>query len=125
MDEVALYYLHAADSVLLYVSGIQFSYESLVYLNDYLIYSRQDFLHQSGVPLFESLLHNGVVGVVEHLLGYFKGSVKGIALVVNELSDELRDRDDGVSVIELYGDVVLQALQTAELSLMLAEYVRQ
>ena len=101
VDKTALDHLYTVGLVPLYASCVHIRDKGFIYLNDYAVYPREKLLHQIGAPLFESLLHNGMVCVVEYLFRHIKGFLKGEALIVHQLSYELGYRDNGVGVIEL------------------------
>ena len=106
MDKTALYDLNAVGLFALNSRSIHLRNEGFVYLYYYSVYPGEELLHQIGAPLFQSLLHNGMVGVVEYPLSHFKGFFKGEALVVHQLSYELGYGYNRVGVVELHGDKV-------------------
>ena len=64
-----------------------------------------------------------MICIVEYLFCHSKGSFKGITLVVNQLADKLGDRDNRVSIVELYGDIVCKVIESAEASLVLSDNI--
>ena len=119
MDKLALDYLDAVDLGAFHTLCVHLGDEFLVYLDNYLVNSREDLLNKTDPPLFESLLHDCVVGVIEHLFGDFKSLFKGISLVVYELADKLGNGDDRMGIVELDRDIVREIVESSKASLVL------
>ena len=86
MDKITLDDLYAVGLFPLNSRSIHICNEGFIYLYNNSVYPGKELLHQIGAPLVQSLLHNGMVGVVEYLLCRFKGFFKGEALVVHDLA---------------------------------------
>ena len=119
VDKIALDDLYPADLFLFNIGSVHLGYESFVYLDNYAVYPRQKLLNKTGVPFFESFLHNGVVRIVEYLLSRIESLFKSPALVVNELTDKLRNGYYRVSIVELYRDIVCKFVHAPAGSLVL------
>ena len=78
-------------------------------LENYPIHLRQQLLHQTAVPLFQRLRHNGVIGVVEHLLRNGQRLVKGNP-ILHQQPDQLRNGDHRVGIVQLDADSLRQVI---------------
>ena len=114
MDKLALDYLDAVDLGAFHTLCVHLGDEFLVYLDNYLVNSRENLLNKTDPPLFDC-----VVGVIEHLFGDFKSLFKGIALVVYELADKLGNGDDRMGIVELDRDIVCEIVESSKASLVL------
>ena len=76
-------------------------FEVVVYHENDLINCGDNALEQVDVPLFQSLAHNGVVGVVAGLLNDIECFLEGKTFLEHEYSDELSNGNCGVSIVEL------------------------
>ena len=93
---------HRVDVVLFYALILEVVPLAVVDTLDDSIYLGNDHLHQTGIPLLESLSHNGVVGVVEGLLSDIESLIKVNALVTQQ-TDQLGDGYDRMGIVELDG----------------------
>ena len=90
-------HLHIVGLTLGHILCVHFGNESLVYLQNNIVNSGQDFLYYIKSPLLHSLSHYGVVCVVECLFGNFKSLFERKTLVIYKYSYKLGDRYDGDS----------------------------
>jgi len=82
-----------------------------VHLDHDLVDAGQGHLEDVHVPLLQSLGHDGVVGVGEHLLADVEGFVPAKAALIQQDAHHLGDGQGGVGIVQLDGHLVGQVLQ--------------
>ena len=82
-----------------------------VHLHHDLVDAGQGHLEDVHIPLLQSLSHNGVVGVGEHLLADAEGLVPVKAALIQQDAHHFGDGQRGVGVVQLDSDLVRQVLQ--------------
>ena len=82
-----------------------------VHFHHDLVDAGQGHLEDVHVPLFQSLSHDGVVGVGEDLLADVECLVPAKAALIQQNAHHLGDGEGGVGVVQLDGDLVRQVLE--------------
>ena len=116
-------HLHLVDLFAGHITAVHIRDERLVYPEYHGINLRQQFLHEVCAPLFKSLRHDGVVGVVESLLRDLKGFLETYAVFCHKQADKLRYGDSRVSVVELNRVVLREILNFSACLEVLLEQV--
>ena len=116
-------HLHLVDLFAWHITEVHIRDERLVYPEYHGINLRQQFLHEVCAPLFKSLRHDGVVGVVEGLLRDLKGFLEAYAVFCHKQADKLRYGDSRVSVVELNRVVLREILNFSACLEVLLEQV--
>ena len=87
--------------------------ESLIDLVDDLHVAREQALEQGHGPGLQGLREQGVVGEGEGPAGDVPGLVPGHGMVIHEHAHQFRDGDGGMGVVELDGELLVEAGQAA------------
>ena len=96
------------------IAAVHFGLKLLVEHDHHAVYLEHELLDKAAVPLLERLLHDGVVGVVEHFLCDPESLCEAPALFLHDYPDELRQNDNGVRVVHLNAVVFCEVLHCAE-----------
>ena len=116
---------HIVDLALVAGEGLcQVGAAAAVHLADDLPDTGQGRAEDIGVPLLESLAHDGVVRVGEHLAADVKGGVPLIAALVQQNAHHLGDGNGGVGIVQLDADLVGQVVQRAVLVQVVLQDIR-
>lgn len=90
--------------------------ETVVYLLDYLIYSRKQAAEEILAPAFESLAHNRVVRVGEHLSDNSPCIVPAVAALVKQQAHKLGNGESRVGVVDMDSHLVAEIVERAVLA---------
>ncbi len=116
--------LHTLYAVAGNTAAVQIRNELLVYLKNYRVYVGQKLLNDLSVPLFESLRHNGVVGVVECLLRDRERLLERHSVLLDKDTNKLWYGDNGVRIVKLNGVVLRERIQMSSRRNMTANKIR-
>ena len=90
VNGAVLYQAHNSALFLGNSAAVHFGFERLAEHDNYIVHLGEYFLDEAAVPLLKSLLHDGVVGVIEHALRRAESLVEAPALVAHYNADKLR-----------------------------------
>ena len=117
---------HAHDPVVVAgIAGGDFAQEAAVDFVDDLEVAGQDALEEGDRPAFESLGHEGVVGVAEGAHDDAPGVVPLEVFLVEEDAHEFGDGEGGMGVVELDGDLVGEGVDFVAVGLEAADDVME
>ena len=123
MNRAVLDKAHNGALILGNAPAVHFGFKCFVKHDHHAVNLGNYSLDKSAVPLLKGFLHDGMVGVAEHLLGCLKRLVKGPALVTHYHADKLRQGDNGMGVVHLNAVVVCEILHSAKNRLMLSDKI--
>ena len=90
--------------------------EAVVYLLDYLIYSRQQATEEILAPTFESFAHDGMVRVGENFRHNIPCVIPAVAALVEQQAHELGDSESRVGVVDMDSHLVAEIVERAVLA---------
>ena len=106
MHHIVVYDLQAADFLTGEFHIAHFIVQHVVDLHDNIENLRHNRAHQVARPFFKRLGHDGVIGIAEHLVADAERLLEIQIMILCELTDKLRNGDDRMGIVQLYGKVL-------------------